>query len=226
MGQHFEGPAAANERGFYEERAVVAVNDRILAASGLGRRSLGQRAIGKVRRLLGLAPLPLAMARIPSRSQVLAAAAPFAQEMRALVAHVPSPGGWKDPKFVWTLEAWLQHIQRPVQLVICLRSPQDVSASVMRGYGMDEGLGPGVLQRWSAQYDRLLQVTADHQLKAICVEYDRLIAAPAEAIARLAEFVGRPLDATLVEPALRHHASEPAEEVRELYDRVRALSPK
>lgn len=193
-------PDAANADGYFEERAVVAVNERILRDAGLH-----------------------AWLSTATRARVIAAARPHLDDMRALVADATPV--WKDPRFSWTLEAWLPLLPEPPRVIVCLRSPGEVVASTLRYYGLagDEATR-AVAHLWRAQYKRLLEVIADHRLDATCVEYAALHAGPADALARLAAFVGRPLDAAAVRRELRHHEAAVPRASRALYARVKALS--
>jgi hypothetical protein len=222
MGSHFEGPASWNATGFYEELSVVALNDKIYADCGLRAKGLLQRSAAKVRQFLRLPPAQDVLPA-PSRAAIVAAGAKYAQQMRELAAQVPPGGGWKSTHMALTLEAWLPRLPEKPKLVICLRSPEDVSKSVEQAYGGGRSVGPEAVDRWRSQYERLLDLIQEYQLDAMCIEYDNLITQAAETVARLAEFVDHPLDQKYVEPSLRHHASEPAPEVRELYERVKTL---
>jgi hypothetical protein len=80
------------------------------------------------------------------------------------------------------------------------------------------------LQQWKSMYERLLEITEEFELEATCVEYDELISGTAETVARLANFIDHPLDPRYVDSSLRHHASDGAGSLGELYQRVKALS--
>jgi hypothetical protein len=226
MGRHLIGEASFNRTGFYEERPVVDLNYKIMERCGLRvSRGFIARARRKLSALAGATSTPELPAKVPSREEVISAGEPHAQVMRELAAGVPSPGGWKDPSFAWTLEPWLPHLPEPPRLIVCLRGPEAVAQSALDIYGVvDEERKQTHVRRWAAQYERLMDVIDDHKLDAVCVEYDDVVTDTAPTIARLSEFVGRPLDPQYVEPSLRHHRSEVTPEYADLYERVRALS--
>jgi hypothetical protein len=199
MGRELYEASEFNPTGYYEEAPVCQLNDRILAATaGAEHWSCA------------------------SRQEVLAAAEPFAEEMRTLAAE--AEGGWKDPRFSWTLEAWLPHLRERPRIVVCLRSPAAVVASTMRRYGQTEAKVERWLGRqWKLQYERLLEVIDDCGLGACCIEYDALLADRQAAIDRLSAFVGQPLDPGPVEPAHRHESGGVPRGYRTLYARVRKL---
>jgi hypothetical protein len=188
-----------NVEGYFEERPVVEVNEAIFQTVGLS----DDRAA-------------------PTRGQVIEAARPLIGYMAA-VATDATPT-WKDPRFSWTLEAWLRVFDAKPAIIVCLRSPLEVADSTLRYFGLeDEERRRGIAQYWRAQYERLLDVIETLGLDAIAVEYGDLHREPARSIERLAGFVGRQLDPTLVRQDLRHHQLPIPDEFRELYDRVRKV---
>ena len=200
VGRDLIAPDASNADGYFEERSVVAVNEKILRDAGLH-----------------------AWFSTATRAQMLTAASAHVDEMRAL-AETATPA-WKDPRFSWTLEAWLPLLPTRPRVIVCLRSPGEVVASTLRYYGLagDEATR-AVEHLWREQYERLLDVIAAYGLDATSVEYGALHDAPERSIAALAAFTGRRLDASGVRRELRHHAAAIAPHLAGLYERVRALS--
>lgn len=204
MGRHLRPATDANPVGYYEEMPVCDLNEEILLAAGMAQWH-----------------------RWASRAEILGAARPHASRMRALVADACSgeePRGWKDPRFSWTIEAWLPHFPEPPRLVVCLRSPEEVVASTMHVYGLaSDDARDAADEIWPNYYTRLLELIDAFGLEATCVEYEELLADPAGVVATLAAFVGHPLDHRWVEPELRRFRKAPPERYRALYERVRAL---
>jgi hypothetical protein len=200
VGRDLIEPDASNADGYFEERAVVAVNEQILRDAGLH-----------------------AWFSTATRAQIIDAARAHADAMGALAA--AATPAWKDPRFSWTLEAWLPLLPEPPRVVVCLRSPGEVVASTLRYYGLagDEATD-AVEHLWREQYERLLAVIEPYDLDATCVEYAALHEAPEQATASLAAFVGAQLDASGVRQELRHHDAAIAPHLAPLYARVRALS--
>ena len=188
-----------NAEGYYEERALIELNQHILNACRLGERFASA-----------------------TRADVLAAAEGWTEPMRALV--VDATPAWKDPRFCWTLEAWLPLLPEPPRVIVCLRSPSEVVASVMRYYGLvDDEARHSVEHAWLAQYERLLEVIEAYGLDATSVEYSALHARTPATVAALSRFVGRELDAGAVRRDLRHHRKPVPKRMREMYDRVSDL---
>lgn len=189
-----------NEEGYFEERAIIEMNDTILK--------------------------PLALNQwfaTATRDDVLRAASEQGETMRALV-ETATPA-WKDPRFSWTLESWIEHLPELPRIVVCLRSPAEVVKSTSRYFGLEGGEATRAVEHlWRCQYERLLEVIAEYNLDAITIEYRALQRAPKRTAASLACFVGRPLDASAaVRRDLRHHSAPVPKHLRALYDRVLAL---
>ena len=133
---------------------------------------------------------------------------------------------WKDPRFCWTLEPWLVRPRRPPQA-------HRLPAQPRRGRRLDDARTSGrsatnprapSTTSGASQYERLLEIIDAYALTATTVEYAELHRDPAAAVARLSQFVGRPLDPSLIRTDLRHHEVEMPEDLRPWYDRVLALS--
>ena len=201
VGRDLIEPDEANADGYFEERAVVEANDEILRSAGL-----------------------VEWFTTATRARIIEAADAHEDDMRALVANATP--AWKDPRFSWTLEAWLPLFSEPPRVIVCLRSPDEVAASTMRYYGA-AGDKPrrAVKHLWRAQYERLLEIVDEYGLDATCVEYDALHGAAAEdEVRRLSQFVGRELDASAVRRELRHHQAAVDADLAALYARVRSLA--
>ncbi len=193
-------PDEHNAEGYFEERALIAINDAILETAGVG-----------------------AWFTTATREQIRDAAAQHIDAMRELAATATPV--WKDPRLSWTLEPWLDVLPERPRIIVCVRSPAEVVASTLTYYmlGGDEA-ERAVLHVWRAQNERLLDVIADCGLDAICIDYGDLQTDPEHAVEPLARFVGRPLDAGSVRQDLRHHTAAIPDDLADLYERVLALS--
>ena len=198
VGHDLIPPDEHNADGYFEERAVVQINDAIISATPL---------IGRFAN--------------PSREEIVAAAELHAEAMRELVDGATP--AWKDPRFCWTIEAWLPAFREQPRIVVCLRSPAEVVASTMRYYGMSTDEDErSVIHTWRTENERLLDIIESRALPATVVEFEGLIADP-EAVAReLGAFVGEPLIPG-VRSELRHHRARMIDELRPVYERVRSL---
>jgi hypothetical protein len=199
MGRSMAAASEANPEGFYEDLEVVELNERILTGIGMND--------------------PWRQERWPSRAQVLAAGAAHRDDMATLAR--TGVGGWKDPRFAITLEAWLPALPSKPKLIVCLRSPQAYADSSTRIYGLVKPAR--AMREWARHYRRLLAIIRRHKLKATCVEYDALIEQPEEVVSALSRFVDRPLDASYVVPRLRREFAPVPEAYRALYERVAEL---
>ena len=199
MGRNLAPPSEANPEGFYEDLNVVSINERLLTELGMSDAWRPERWA--------------------SRAEVRAAGRSYRTEMAALARD--AAGGWKDPRFAITLEAWLEVLPAPPNVIVCLRSPQAYAASVTSIYGLVKP--ERAMREWARHYRRLLAVVRAHKLRATCVEYDALVEQPVETVEALSRFAGRVLDARYVEPALRRQYAPVPETYRPLYERVARL---
>jgi hypothetical protein len=199
VGRDLIGPDEGNPEGYYEERPVIELNDQIVSAAGLGE-----------------------WFATPSRAQVVGCAGPLADLMRELAAGATP--AWKDPRFCWTLEAWLPFFETSARVIVCLRNPAEVIASTMRYYGMagDEAWR-ATAHVWRSENERLLEVVTSFALDATCVEFDELHENPVEVATRLERFVKMPVRPGGVRSDLRHHRASMPADVTDLYARVRRL---
>jgi len=188
-----------NAEGYYEERQLVLINEAILNAAGLGR-----------------------WFSVASRQELLAAACRYRFEMCALAAEATP--AWKDPRFCWTLEPWIEVLPQRPRVIVCLRSPGEVVASTLRYYGLagDEPTR-AVEHVWREENERLLEVIGEYGLDALTVEFDQLHVDPQRAVEPLARFAGRTLDPGFIRRDLRHHEGSTPPHLAELYERVAAL---
>jgi hypothetical protein len=197
VGRDLIPPDEGNAEGYYEERAVVQLNDEIVQTAGLG-----------------------AFFTNPSREAILACALPLADRMRDLAAEATP--AWKDPRFCWTLEAWLDAFESPPRVVVCLRNPSEVIASAMRYYGMvdDEG-SRAIAHIWRTENERLLEIIEAYKLAATSVVYDDVLEHPEQVAACLSAFLEHDVQPTGVRADLRHHRADLPDEFAELYGRVK-----
>lgn len=199
VGHDLIGADEFNAEGYFEERLVVMMNDALFNDVGLHR-----------------------WFSVATRQQILDAAHERAAMMREIAA--AATPAWKDPRFSWTLEAWMELLPERPRIISCLRSPDEVVASALGYYGLagDEPTR-AVEHTWRTEYERLLEIIDAYGLDATTVEYGELHADPQAAIAPLERFVGRQLDACLVRRDLRHHRGGVPEHLRDVYRRVAAL---
>jgi hypothetical protein len=199
VGRELIAADESNPEGYFEERPVVALNDFILKDAGMD-----------------------AWFSVATRAELLAAARARGDEMRALAAEATP--AWKDPRFCWMLEAWMEVLPTRPRVVVCLRSPLEVVASTLKYYGqVSDEARRHVEHRWRSEYERLLEIIDEFGLEATCIEFSDLHRRTKHAAAMLSRFVGRELDASAVRQDLRHHRARVPARLRETYERVKQL---
>lgn len=200
LGEHFLPVNDENATGFWEDVEVVSLNDRILAALGASWESVAEPDVGR------LSP---------------ADASRFDAEARAIIGSRFSGQLWgfKDPRTARLLPFWqsaFERLQITPAYVIVVRHPSCVARSLV---------GRGV----SPQHACLLWLQHNHAAVAgtagaarVFVDYDRLLASPAEVLRRVARGLGLPLtpavegalrvyERDFIDPSLRHNVVSAAE---------------
>lgn len=134
-------PAAAdNPEGFWEHRAFLRLNDRLLARLG-----------GPWWQLPAFRP---GWEHDPGLDDLRRQALELTRTFKA------SPlWGWKDPRNCLTLPFWKQIIPQ-LQVIVCVRNPLEAALSLGRRHGMPLAQG---LPLWSAHYEYLLAAAVPEQ---------------------------------------------------------------
>jgi SAM-dependent methyltransferase len=182
-----------NPRGYWEPSWLVEINDALLHAFG------------------GSDLRPPAF---PAGWHRDAALEPIRARARALLDDkVAGVWGFKDPRTCLTLAFWQDLLAEravDVRYVICLRSPADTAASMLRR-DYDPPIGT---ERWGELWLDFTAsaLAATEGRPRLLVAYDELLADPVAEAARIAAFAGLELPPrerleAAVEPGLRHHAS-------------------
>ena len=212
-----KGPSPVNPAGFWEQPPLTRLNDRILEHLG----SAWDAPPPLVR------PLPVA----PSHLSELELGDAFARVFTA------SPWVWKDPRACITLPLWMDTGALDPVVVLVLRNPLDVAASLA---ARDGATPPFALALW--ERSMRFALASARGLPTIVTEYSELLADPVEWAGRIAGALGGfglsshgaspRMVAEFVDPDLRHHESprarldrEPwiSHEQRELADALEAV---
>jgi GT2 family glycosyltransferase/glycosyltransferase involved in cell wall biosynthesis/Tfp pilus assembly protein PilF len=186
----------SNEKGHWERRQIVDLNDRILEHFNRGFYT-PHHDFG----------LPVAWWADPEVGE-------FRREIVALLAARmgEAPFGFKDPRTSRLIPMWLQifgELRLEPKFIICLRNPAQVARSLHARDGFDPEIGEF---RWFSYVVDCFRYTRNRD---ICVlEYETWFDAPATNIAKLREFLGpfsldREFDidavvADIVDDQLRH----------------------
>jgi hypothetical protein len=185
--------AGVNDEGFWEDQAVVDINERLLQQLGLSWYTVP----------VELQPVDWSQERFTSlRAEATARlGAGFGE---AAVEAV------KDPRFCLTLPFWLGAAAvtgLATQVCVIGRAPLEVAASLQRRDGFPLGYGLRLYLAYRAMLSH--QAPAD----AVYIRYDDLLADPSAVIAQIAA-AGLPLEADIpelgaaVRPDLRHQAGD------------------
>lgn len=196
FGDHLLPPSPANPRGFLEDVRVTDLDDELLAPHVVGR---GERPVPEAR---------LAWVGVPEAGADVAATADQQRRMAALL-DAEGPLGLKDPRFVWTLDAWRPVLRPGTRFVAVVRHPAEVAASLRAMwegdrpyYGDHEVTVDDGLRVWEAANRRLRAHLRDGPW--IVLDHEALLAG--DGVAALAGFTGLDLDAGVVDGALHRSA--------------------
>lgn len=214
FGDHLLPASDANPRGFLEDVRITDLDDELLAPHVVGR---------------GLLPVPearLAWAGVPDPGAIISADPDQRQRMAALVA-APGPIGVKDPRLVWTLDAWRSILAPGAAFVAVVRHPAEVAASLRAMWEADRVYYGDLvvtfdrgLQLWEAANLRLVE----HLRHGRWLVVDHASLLSGGALAAMAGFTGRALDPATVDPRLaRSGRSDPVpDRLVRLYEDLRA----
>lgn len=169
IGQHLLPPGPDNETGYWEDEAILDLNDRLMAALGKTWASVA----------------PIAEADWAQESVVTLrceAAALLRQRFAG-----SQLWGFKNPRCIRLLPFWqqvLRDVGASAKYVVTFRNPESVAASLAFRNHFARGKSYFL---WLGHYvpylDRLLRE------QCLFVDYDRLMDEPREAVARMADFV-------------------------------------
>lgn len=214
FGDHLLLPSPANPRGFLEDVRVTELNDELLAPHVVGTGAL---------------PVPsarLAWAGAPDAAAVITADPVQRARMQELLA-ADHPIGVKDPRFVWTLDAWRAVLRPGTLFVAVVRHPAEVAASLRGMWERDQPYWGDLevtvergLHLWEAA-NRRIQAHLRHG-RWLVLDHAALL--EGRGLSALAGFTGRVVDADAVDVDLRRSprsAPVPAE-LEDLYDGLRA----
>jgi len=152
-----------NPSGHWESKALVACNDRILAAFG---RSWDFPPWLEP----GWELSPRAERLVPDMADTFAGV--FSSD----------PWVWKDPRTCLTFPLWRRVLGPSVRVVLVLRDPGAVVSSVKRRDGLPTVYGTGLWHRYVR-----VAVRASRGLPVVCVQFAELVASPTDTIRRVVE---------------------------------------
>jgi Sulfotransferase family len=213
-------PSALNPRGFFEDRHVNRINERLLSQAtdaGVFRRPQTDKTFSEGQRWLAALPPE-------SRFHV----GPILATRMFHVTWSRQPFCLKDPRFCYTIDAWKPFL-RGARLVCVFREPGRTATSMLRAVQEDRGLHgfdlsfEGALEVWKCMYESALRKYEEDEGRWLFVHYDDLL--EPDGVARLERFLGTQLDSSFVSPELRRSQDVPVDEPFDaLYRELQVLS--
>ena len=199
LGDRLLGANADNPTGYFEDREVNRVNERLLApvTSGVVRdadnRPVSARPLAEGERWLAALRSDVELAPLPEAEAALA---------DALRTPAGQPLCRKDPRFTWTLPLWRP--LAPAVRVVVFREPLAAARS-MAAMAAEGTLGLGVdgaLAVWTAAARRVLALSASDPAPWVFLSYTQVL--DGSALPRLAAALDLPgLRADRVDRGLR-----------------------
>lgn len=182
-----------NDKGFWEHRELVAINEALLAEAGC--RWFTPGVSDAVRRLMDTG-VP---AELRARADRLAGDLLAGQTRTAL----------KDPRLCLMADFWCEVLRgQGAEVALChlVRHPAEVARSLDRRDGITAFHANAL---W-LEYVGAAVRASNGSVKTLTGDYDTLMKAPESLLERLARMLDWPLEATAatgtgVEPSLRHH---------------------
>ena len=196
------GPSSENPTGYWERRPMVLLDDVVLDRLGLAWDHVP-------------ALPPAGWERDPAFDEPLA-------EARRIVESFPDDRawGWKDPRTSIVLPFWERALDERADLVLCVRNPLDVAASLATRGGMSPR---HAFSLWHAYSHVALELLRER--RGVVTHYDAYFHDASAELARTCDAIGLdPTDEQLAEAAggadraHRHSA-------RGLADLVRSTAP-
>lgn len=175
LGDDLLPPRAANPGGFFEDRAVNRINERLLAP--VTPRPLR----GPLRRLTPtrVRPGQRWLARLPLPTPI----DPSPDSVRAMAERTRRPHlALKDPRFSYTLEAWRPHLPPDTVFLCVFREPGRTAASIVADCRDPEApylhdlpmTWRRALRVWECQYDWIVERHRPGGGEWVFVHYDQL----------------------------------------------------
>lgn len=229
MGTSFYRIREANPHGFFEDRAVNAINEKILRpylASGSdgGSQKTGADFNATLRE--GQRWLAGINASIP-----IIASEPLQQRIRRIYNNGPSC--LKDPRFCYTLNAWANQLSSAevahMQVLCIFRHPSIVAASIIRELNTAAYLSnlsldyASIFQHWKKAYKYLL-INHVHLGKWLFISYESLFTD--SGLNRVENFTNFKLDRELPSQALNRSSAdtEADQDCIRIYNQLLSLS--
>ncbi|NKN32746.1 rhamnan synthesis F family protein [Marichromatium bheemlicum] len=193
LGDNLLPTAADNSKGFWEDLDIIQLNDEMLQAIGQEWHSLRPLQTSDLERLREQGFVTRARQLLISKTEACQCF------------------GFKDPRTAKLLPIWSEVLDTPAfeaRYIVALRNPISVVASLVRRDGFDEEKS---YLLWVVHVLTILGHA--NRYPAIAVDYDSLLQEPRQQLARVADWLGEPIDTLelelycqeFLETGLRHY---------------------
>lgn len=220
MGDHLWPLREYNPKGYFEDREVNLINNRLIARatkpSGERFGRLLRRSFPQAKHWLALIPVGR-----PIRTPIS-----LARQIAALTRR--QPFCLKDPRFCYTLPAWRPYLGDAVLLCV-FREPARTAYSIVNSCRTNPALqwlemtAECALQIWMTMYRHVLEIHI-REGEWVFVHYEQIL--DGSFAPRLAAVLGGTVDRSFADPALRRspNAMEIRPEIQNVYARLCELA--
>lgn len=182
FGDNLIGKAADNPRGFWEDKELIAINDRLLGGENQWQAIYPRKPDAQAQ---GLAKIHAGL------------------WLNKLAGTLPDNRlAFKDPRLCRTLDFWLDVLPQGAKAIFVWRHPMAVAKSLCKRNGMP--LPKGILLWALYNYEALRSLSQKGTAHTI-IEYDALIHSPEKATKAILDFTGSEgIDALRIDESLNH----------------------
>lgn len=205
-GDHPLTPSESNPKGYYEDREINSLNNRLIRDLGITPKHVPLRTTARLLRFFGISAPSLdvrawahLIPRYPTRHRPHAK---LVHQMRDVASR--RPFCYKDPRFTYTLGAWESVLPEDTRFIVVFRSPQSTIYSMLKNaktvYTPHLPLTHRYCDRvYYHNYGHLLDTYSDDR-RFCFVSYDKVLSG--EALGFLERFTGANLDKNLADESL------------------------
>jgi hypothetical protein len=219
MGDQPYSPNDSNPKGYFEDYAINALNEDILAPAVRSSRVLPDFIPAPIRKRIRARLTPDRpmdgqrwLARLPLDIEI-ASTPQINARIAALVERAPFC--FKDPRFSYTLPVWRDQLQKANAVYVCVfRDPASTAKSILKEIAAKRYLRTiklnfdQALEVWTKMYAHILYKHYKPQDEWLFLHYNQVVESQGEGLSALEAFTGAPVDRSFPDPSLRRSVSD------------------
>ena len=181
LGKELLGAGKGNEKGHFENKRFIRMNDKLLSVAG---------------GTWDFPPNPAAIKKLKSDERLM-------KEVCQLVrSQEDCLWGWKDPRTVFTIELYLSIIKNP-NFIICRRDPLSVAKSLNKRDNIKIEKGLSIAKKYAKRLDQFI---SENNFPAIQLFFEEFFSEPENQILKIKNFLEIETDimSEIINNGLRH----------------------